>query len=160
MIQAYIGIGSNVGDRQGFCRRAVAELGAADGVVVDRTSSLYETEPIGPPQRSYVNAVARVHTDLSARGLFELCKRIEHVMGRDPDGIRWGPRIVDLDVLLYGDEKIVEPDLEIPHPQLTHRRFVLVPLLEIEPDATDPWETPLREFLDEAEGDLIRLEPF
>ena len=158
---AYIGIGSNVGDRRGFCRRAVAELGAADGVVVDRTSSLYETTPIGgPPQRSFVNVVVRIATELSPHDLLAACKSIEERLGREPSDIRWGPRVVDLDILTFGADKLSEPDLEIPHPRMTARRFVLVPLLEIDPDATDAWGKRYADWLDQAEGEVDLVEPF
>lgn len=157
---AYIGIGSNVGDRVSFCRRAVAALDAAAGVVVEARSSLYETSPIGPPQRSYVNMVVRVRTELDARSLMGVCKGIETQLGREPGEIKWGPRVIDLDLLLFGDEKISEPDLEVPHPHMTERNFVLVPLLEIDPDATDPWETPLKVYADDAAGEVVLLEPF
>jgi 2-amino-4-hydroxy-6-hydroxymethyldihydropteridine diphosphokinase len=160
-VRAYIGIGSNVGERRSFCRRAVSELDAAPGVRVEVTSSLYETAPVGgPPQRSFVNLVVRVSTTLDPRSLLELCKRIEVALGREGSDLRWGPRVIDLDVLIYDEEKIVEPDLEIPHPRITQRRFVLVPLLEVEPSAADPWGTPYRESLDEAEGAVDLLEPF
>jgi 2-amino-4-hydroxy-6-hydroxymethyldihydropteridine diphosphokinase len=160
-VTAYIGIGSNVGERRSFCRRAVAELDAHPEVSVAATSSLYETSPVGgPPQRSFVNMVVRISTALEARSLLELCKRIEAGLGREGSGLRWGPRVIDLDILLYDDEKIVEADLEIPHPRITQRRFVLVPLLEVDPFVTDPWSTPLREALDEAEGTVELLEPF
>ena len=161
MTTAYIGIGSNVGDRQDFCRRAVHEIGESTVVRVQATSSLYETSPVGgPPQRSFVNAVVRVDTELTPRGLLEACKRVEARMGREESDIRWGPRVVDLDILLYGEEKVNEPDLEIPHALMTHRRFVLVPLLEVDPDVTDPWGTPYRDSLDEAEGEVELLQPF
>jgi 2-amino-4-hydroxy-6-hydroxymethyldihydropteridine diphosphokinase len=158
---AYIGIGSNVGDRTAFVRRAVAELAAHPDIEVEATSSLYETSPIGgPPQRSFINVVVRVATHLDARGLFESCQAVERRLGREPSEIRWGPRVVDLDILLYDQDKIGETDLEVPHPRLRERRFVLVPLLEIDPDVTDPWGTPLRDSLDEAEGDIELSEPF
>jgi 2-amino-4-hydroxy-6-hydroxymethyldihydropteridine diphosphokinase len=154
---AYIGIGSNVGDRLAFCRRSVAALDARAGVDVVATSSVYETSPIGPPQRSFMNMVVKVSTDLTARELFSACKEIERTLGRERSDIRWGPRVIDLDVLLYGDEKIVEDDLEIPHPRMTERKFVLVPLLEIDPALTDPWGTPLADFVQEAEGEVTLL---
>lgn len=155
MTTAYIGIGSNVGDRAGFCRRAVESLTLSEGVTVVKVSSLYETAPLGgPPQRSFINLVAKVETDLDPRGLLEVCKQLEQRMGREPSDIRWGPRVVDLDILLYGSEKVSEPDLEIPHARLKERRFALVPLLEIEPDVTDPWETRLEDALPEAEGEV------
>lgn len=161
MTRAYIGIGSNVGDRQGFCRGAVRALDESTGIDVRATSSLYETSPIGgPPQRSFVNAAVRIDTELSPRGLLEACKRIESRMGREESDIRWGPRVVDLDILLYGEEKVNEPDLEIPHAHMTGRRFVLIPLLEIDPDVADPWGTPYADSLEEAEGDVELLEPF
>ena len=161
MTISYIGVGSNVGDRAGFCRQAVTALGEASGVTIDAVSSLYETSPIGgPPQRSSVNLVVRVNTDLEARALLDLCQRIEHAMGREPSDIRWGPRVVDLDILLFGDEKLNEPDLEIPHPRIAQRRFVLVPLLEIDADAADPWGYRYEDLLPEAEGEVEPLEAF
>ena len=157
---AYISIGSNVGDRRGFCRHAVDLLAAAAEIDVLQVSSLYETSPVGgPPQRSFVNLVVCLQTSLSARRLLETCKGIEKSMGREPTE-RWGPRVIDLDILLYGDEKIGEPDLEIPHPRMTERAFVLVPLLEISAEITDPWGSPFADHLDEAEGEVELLEPF
>jgi 2-amino-4-hydroxy-6-hydroxymethyldihydropteridine diphosphokinase len=158
---AYIGIGSNVGDRTGFARRAVAELGSEEGITVLDNSSLYETSPVGgPPQRSFVNMVSRIETTLSARDLLAAVKNIETRMGRDPTGIRWGPRVVDLDILTYGDEKLNEPDLEIPHPRMAERRFVLIPLLEIDPAAADPWGKRYSDWIDQAEGEVDLLESF
>ncbi len=159
MIPAYIGVGSNVGDRSSFCRRAIDELGAAPEISIGRVSSLYETSPVGgPPQRSFVNLAVALTTTLTPQELLATCKDIEHRLGRDSSDIRWGPRVVDLDILLYDQDKVSEPDLEIPHPRLTVRKFALVPLLEIEPDITDPWGMPYRDFLDEAEGDVELLE--
>ncbi len=161
MTLACIGIGSNVGDREGFCRKAVKALGAHPDVDIDAVSSLYETDPIGgPPQRSFVNLVARISTGLSPADLLQECKRIERALGRGESDIRWGPRVVDLDILTYGEEKVSDPDLEIPHPRLTQRRFALVPLLEIDPDAADPWGTPYRDSLEEAEGEVHLLRAF
>lgn len=161
MTEAYIGIGSNVGTREDFCRRAVELLRSSSGIEVNRTSSLYETSPIGgPPQRSFINLVVSVTTDLEAQQLLSSCKSIEQQLGREPSDIRWGPRVVDLDLLTYGDEKISEPDLEIPHPEMTKRRFVLVPLLEVAPDATDPWGTPYKDYVQEAEGEVELFESF
>lgn len=161
MTVAFIGIGSNVGDRATFCRAAVEALEGTPGVVVEKVSSLYETEPIGgPPQRSFVNLAVRVDAEVSAIELLMTCKDIERRIGREPSEIRWGPRVVDLDLLLYGEDKIVEPDLEVPHPHIRQRRFVLVPLLEIEPDATDPWGDPYAASVDDAEGGVELLEPY
>jgi 2-amino-4-hydroxy-6-hydroxymethyldihydropteridine diphosphokinase len=161
MTTAHIGVGSNVGDRSANCRRAVQDLGAGATIQIAATSSLYETAPVGgPPQRSYVNLVTKVSTGLSARDLFEVLKAIERRLGRDRTEIRWGPRVIDLDLLTYGDEKINEPDLEVPHPRMTQRRFVLVPLVEIDPEASDPWGRRYADWVDEAEGDVELLEPF
>ncbi len=161
MTIAFVGIGSNVGDRSAFVRRAVDELDAARGIAVRDNSSLYETSPVGgPPQRSFVNMVTRIETTLSARELLETVKAIEVRIGRDPNGIRGGPRVVDLDILIYGDEKLNEPDLEIPHPSIAERRFVLVPLLEIDPEASDPWGKRYSDWLDQAEGEVELLESF
>ena len=161
MIESFIGVGSNVGDRIQFCRTAVDHLNSAEGVEVTGASSLYETSPIGgPPQRSYVNLVVRIQTSLDHRALLDLCQGIEARLGRETSDIRWGPRVVDLDILTFDDEKISEPDLEIPHARLTQRRFALIPLLEVDPAASDPWGTPYSEALDEAEGDVELLEPF
>ncbi|MDQ3646556.1 MAG: 2-amino-4-hydroxy-6-hydroxymethyldihydropteridine diphosphokinase [Actinomycetota bacterium] len=161
MSHAFIGIGSNVGDRQGFCRRAVAELDAVEGVDVLGRSSLYETSPLGgPPQRSYVNLVVSITTDLDPRALLVACKDVEARLGREPSEMRWGPRVADLDILTFDDEKIAEPDLEIPHRAMKQRRFVLVPLREIAPDASDPWGALYADLIDEAEGEVELLEPF
>lgn len=161
MTTGYIGIGSNAGDRRAFCRRAVALLDEAPGVAVSKVSSLYETTPVGgPPQRSFVNLVARIESDRSPRELLEVCEGVEQRLGREPSEIRWGPRVADLDVLLFGDQKVNEADLEIPHPRMTQRRFVLVPLLELDPEAVDPWGSRLADWLDEAEGEVELLEPF
>jgi 2-amino-4-hydroxy-6-hydroxymethyldihydropteridine diphosphokinase len=160
-VAAYVGIGSNVGDRVAFCRAAVDALRAQTGIEVDAASSLYETSPVGgPPQRSFVNMVVRIGTSLDARELLETVKKIERQLGREPNEMRWGPRVADLDILTYDEEKIVEPDLEIPHPRLTQRRFVLIPLLEIDPDAADPWGSRYADALDVAEGEVELLERF
>jgi 2-amino-4-hydroxy-6-hydroxymethyldihydropteridine diphosphokinase len=161
MIRCYIGIGSNVGDRAAFCRRAVTELDGTRGIRVEAVSSLYETAPVGgPPQRSFVNLVCRIETVLPPREILAACKRIEEKLGRKPSDIPWGPRLVDLDVLLYGDEKISEPDFEVPHPLMSRRGFVLVPLLEIDPGVTDPWGQPYADRLEESEGEVEPLEPY
>jgi 2-amino-4-hydroxy-6-hydroxymethyldihydropteridine diphosphokinase len=161
MTIAYIGIGSNVGERARFVREAVDALKAVEGITVQDVSSLYETSPIGgPPQRSFVNMAVKIDTALEPRALLEACKAIENRFGREPSDIRWGPRVVDLDILVYGEEKVNEPDLEIPHPRLRERRFALIPMLEMEPGVTDPWEARYSEALDEAEGDVEFLEGF
>ena len=161
MTIAHVGVGSNVGDRAKFCRRAIDELKAHPTIRVDAVSSLYETSPVGgPPQRSFVNLVCQTSVELEARELLDTVKGIEQRMGREPGDIKWGPRVVDLDILTYGEDKIVEPDLEIPHPRMTQRRFVLVPLLEIDPGASDPWGRRYADWIEEAEGEVELLEEF
>jgi 2-amino-4-hydroxy-6-hydroxymethyldihydropteridine diphosphokinase len=161
MTIAYIGIGSNVGERSAFCRRAVGALDDTPEVRVTATSSLYETTPVGgPPQRSFINLVARLETTLGPRTLLGVCKEIERTLGREPSEIRWGPRVIDLDLLTFGEEKINDEDLEVPHPLMLQRKFVLVPLLEIDPDASDPWGARYADWVDEAEGEVRPIEPY
>lgn len=132
-VRAFLGLGSNLGDRSENLRRAVALLDARDGVRVVRTSSIYETEPVGPPQPDFLNAVAEIDTTLSPRALLEACLGVEAEMGRVRRE-RWGPRVIDVDLLLFDDQRIDEPDLVVPHPRMHERAFVLVPLAELAPD--------------------------
>jgi len=136
-VRAFVGLGSNLGDRLANLQQAVRLLDAAEAVRVVRASRVYETSPLGPPQPDYLNAVVEVETTLSARGLLEACLGIEAVMGR-VRGERWGPRVLDLDVLTFGREAIEEPGLAIPHPRMHERAFVLVPLFELNPDPQLP----------------------
>jgi 2-amino-4-hydroxy-6-hydroxymethyldihydropteridine diphosphokinase len=134
---AYIGLGANLGDREGNLREALerlAELGPL------RVSSFRETDPVGvTDQPRFVNAVAELETDLSARDLLARLLEVERELGRDRSGEeRWGPRTIDLDLLLYGDEVIDEPGLTVPHPRLAERRFVLEPLHELDPGLVLP----------------------
>jgi 2-amino-4-hydroxy-6-hydroxymethyldihydropteridine diphosphokinase len=133
---AYIGIGSNKGDKTANCLQAIASLGQAGRVV--SVSSLYCTEPVGyREQEDFVNAVAAVETGLPPRELLKICNAIEDRMGRERT-VRWGPRTIDLDILLYGRDIVNLPGLVVPHPRLAERRFVLAPLAEIAPDALHP----------------------
>jgi 2-amino-4-hydroxy-6-hydroxymethyldihydropteridine diphosphokinase len=131
---AFLGIGSNLGDRLGSLQAAADLLGSAEGVQVVASSRLYETEPVGgPPQPDFLNAVLEVRSELTARGLLEVCLATERELGRTRE-VRWGPRTVDVDLLIFDDQVIDEPDLVVPHPRAHERSFVLVPLLELEPD--------------------------
>jgi len=143
---AYIGLGSNLGDRLGYLQAAVAAL-SARGLEPDGVSSVYESDALGPPQPDYLNAVVSVSTWLSARELLEALKAIEAELGRQKTE-RWGPREIDLDLLLYGDEMLEEDGLTIPHPEMTKRSFVLMPLLEIAPGLDLPSGEPAAAFLE------------
>lgn len=135
-ITAYIGIGSNIGDKKANCRAAIEFLGECGSVT--RVSSLYYTEPVGyREQEDFINAAAAVETNLSPEQLLRSCHSIEDRLGRKRT-IRWGPRTVDLDILLYGDLVMSDPELVIPHPLMAQRKFVLVPLAEIAADVTHP----------------------
>ncbi len=137
MITLYIGIGSNLGDRKESCLRAIEEL-QRRGIKVTKRSALYETEPWGvKEQPRFINMVIEAETDQTPRKLLEIIKEIEREIGRE-ETYRWGPRMIDLDILLYGDLIIDEPDLKIPHPHMLERDFVLRPLLEIAPDVMHP----------------------
>ena len=129
-MRTYVGLGSNVGDRLEHLRRAVAELDASGGVHVVACSSVYETDPVGPPQPDFLNAVVQVECSLGPHELLARLKEIERSIGRG-EGERWGPREVDLDLLLYGDETIVDDTLTVPHPLMQERAFVVVPLREL-----------------------------
>ena len=137
-VVAFIGIGSNQGSPADACREGVRNLSEMPGVRLLRCSSLYRTEPVGPrDQPWFVNAVAEIRTSLAPRMLFDGLKGIERRMGRT-EGPKWGPRLIDLDLLLYGQEVLHEQDLVIPHPELHRRRFVLVPLCELASYAIHP----------------------
>ncbi len=142
----YLGLGSNVGDRAEHLRAAI-ELLPQHGVSVDAVSSAYETEPVGEilDQPDFLNAAARMATELEPEELLDVCKAIEAERGRMFAGPRHGPRPLDLDVLLLGDLEHSSERLTIPHPQVSSRRFVLVPLLELDPELTLPDGTALGE---------------
>jgi len=139
MATVYLGLGSNLGDRQGHLGRALAALVAAPAIRVIVVSRFIETEPVGGPpgQGMFLNGAARIETDLAPAPLLAELKKIEHRLGRR-EGPRWGERPIDLDILLYDDLVLETPDLVIPHPRLSERRFVLEPLSEIAPTVSDP----------------------
>jgi 2-amino-4-hydroxy-6-hydroxymethyldihydropteridine diphosphokinase len=137
--RAYLALGSNLGDRQGYLDRALQALQEHPNINVTRTSTYYETEPVGGPpgQGPYLNAAAEVETDLEPQALLQALLEIEQQLGRVRRE-RHGPRTIDLDLLLYGDRVIDEPGLQVPHPRLPERSFVLEPLAEIAPDVVHP----------------------
>ena len=144
----YLGLGSNVGDSLGHLRAAIDEL-RANGVAVEAASSTYLTAPVGEilDQPDFLNAAILVRTDLEPEALLDACKAIEVERGRLLGGPRHGPRPLDIDLLLLGDLELETERLTLPHPQVTSRRFVLVPLLELDPDLALPNGTRLSEAL-------------
>ncbi len=135
---AWIALGSNLGDRAAHLRAALRALAEAPGVAIVATSRFYETEPLGPPQGSYLNAAAELRTSLAPRELLHLLQSIEAAAGRRRGPLRWAPRTLDLDLLFYADWCLEEPDLQVPHPRLHERSFVLEPLRELAPDLVHP----------------------
>lgn len=147
-MRCYIGLGSNLGDPEAQLRAALAELAELPRSRFLRASSLYRGAPMGPQdQPDFVNAVAEIETELSAERLLAELQALEARHGRVRDGPRWGPRSLDLDLLLYGEMRIDTPGLTVPHPGVPVRAFVLYPLHEIAPDLQVPGLGPLRELL-------------
>ncbi len=135
---AYLGLGTNLEDREANLGKAVELLSAESGLRLLRCSRIYETEPWGvADQPAFLNSVAEVATTLGPERLLDVCKAVEDRMGRRP-GIRWGPRLIDVDILLYGNLVVRLPHLEIPHPRLHLRAFALVPLAELAATAVHP----------------------
>jgi 2-amino-4-hydroxy-6-hydroxymethyldihydropteridine diphosphokinase len=152
----YLGRGSTVGARRAHLEAAVAALGTR--VAVLRSSSVYETEPVGEilDQPPFLNAALRVETDLEPRALLAACKAAEREVGRTPT-VRHGPREVDVDLLLLGEEPVRDAGLRVPHPEMTSRRFVLVPLLELDPELVVPGAGRAADALALLEGQAVRL---
>lgn len=137
--RCFIGLGSNIGDGSGIIRQALEVLTQNDAIDVLRVSSLYRTTAWGrTDQADFTNAVAELATTLSAEQLLSQLLQLESELGRRRDTGHWGPRSIDLDLLTFGQEQISSPDLTVPHPHMHERAFVLVPLLELEPDFKIP----------------------
>ena len=140
MARAYVGLGANIGPRETTLLRAVDLIAAVPGVEVLELSSFRETEPVGvTDQPEFLNGALAVETSLSPSALLDALLDVERELGRvRREGERWGPRTIDLDLLLYGDEAVDEPGLTVPHPRLHERRFALEPLAELEPELEIP----------------------
>ncbi len=137
MARVYLSLGSNIGDRAGNIARATHELGRR-GVRITRASSLYETEPVEfREQPWFLNSAIEAETEMSAQELMAVALEIERFLGRERR-VPKGPRVIDIDILLYDDRVIHTPELDVPHPRMAERRFVVVPLAEIAPDAIHP----------------------
>lgn len=144
----YVGLGSNLGDREQTIRGALARIEADPEIDVVAVSSLRETDPVGyTDQPKFVNGAAALRTELSPKALLERLLQIERELGRERSGPRYGPRTIDVDLLLYGSEEVDEPGLRIPHPRLAEREFVLEPLSELDSDLEVPGRGSVRALL-------------
>ena len=138
MTNVYAGLGSNLGNKRENILRAIDRIDAYEEICVKEKSGFYDTAPVGgPPQPDYVNCVIGLETEIEPQTLLKEFKKIEIELGRKP-GVRWGPRVVDLDILLYGDRILNDRSLKIPHERMHERVFVLEPLCEISPDIKHP----------------------
>jgi 2-amino-4-hydroxy-6-hydroxymethyldihydropteridine diphosphokinase len=146
--RAYVGLGSNLGDRADTLRRALELLEAEPGIAVVAVSSLRETDPVGyVDQPPFLNAAAEVETELQPRDVLDRLLAVERTLGRVREGPRFGPRTIDLDLLLYGEESLDEPGLTVPHPRLHERRFALEPLAELDAALVVPGRGPVTALL-------------
>jgi 2-amino-4-hydroxy-6-hydroxymethyldihydropteridine diphosphokinase len=156
MHTVFIGAGSNVGDRDNFLRKGISLLNASAAITVRRISSVYETEPLGEDASgAFLNLVIQAETSLTPDSLFHTLKAIEAAAGRI-SRTKWGDRELDLDLLLYDDECLAAPGLSIPHPEITSRDFVLVPLVELAPQLTHPaTKQPFANYLEQLKDRFI-----
>ena len=148
MPRAYVGLGANLGERETALRAALAALDATEGIHVAAVSTFRETDPVDYlDQPRFLNAAAALETTLAPRELLEALLEVERSLGRTREGPRFGPRTIDLDLLLYGDDSLDEPGLTVPHPRLHGRVFVLEPLAELDPGLVVPGHGPLETLL-------------
>ena len=152
-IKAYLGLGSNVGDRMVYLREAVEKLSGTEQIEIEKISPVYQTEPVGyVAQEDFYNMVVGIATDLSPMHLLEVCRKIEREMGRS-ESVHKGPRTIDIDILLYGDSFVNEYRLQIPHPRLLDREFALRPLYDIAPESrVETVGVSIREALEKVTG--------
>ncbi len=163
MVKVFIGLGSNLGDRKKNIDNSIRLLhdpGGNNNIEILDRASYYETEPVGPIQPWFINTAIKIETSLSPEEILSKCKEVERRIGR-VDSFRWGPRLVDLDLLLFGDRVVNTEQLVLPHPQLEERKFVLLPLIELEAQLTHPGlGIPLENLLPKTEGDkkVVKLQ--
>ena len=151
MVEAFIGLGSNLGNREENIDNSIRLLSRMEGIELLGRASNYETEPVGPVQPWFINTAIKIKTTYSPEDILSRCKEVERRIGR-VDSLKWGPRLVDLDLLLVKGCILDDKELKLPHPQMEKRRFVLLPLLELEPDLVHPeLNTPLKELLPKTE---------
>ncbi|WP_019141812.1 2-amino-4-hydroxy-6-hydroxymethyldihydropteridine diphosphokinase [Noviherbaspirillum massiliense] len=155
VVTSYVGIGSNLGDALGNVQRAILRLGQLPGTRLTAQSSLFRTTPIDAGGDDYINAVAQLETSLTAPQLLQELQSLENEFGRERP-YQNAPRTLDLDILLYGEQKITSESLTVPHPRLTQRAFALIPLLQIDPMLTIPGEGPAHSFVPGVAGQAIR----
>jgi 2-amino-4-hydroxy-6-hydroxymethyldihydropteridine diphosphokinase len=159
-MRAYIGLGANLGPKEVTILRAVDMLGAEDGIDVLELSRLRETEPVGVvDQPAFLNGAVALETTLTPWELLEIMLRIEQELGRVRDDERWGPRTIDLDLLVYGGEIVEKPGLRVPHPRLRERRFALEPLAELDPELDIPGLGKVSELLSNLDADVQSERP-
>lgn len=157
MAKAYISLGSNMGNKIDNLQRAIFELSQIQEISVTAVSSVYRTAPMGYTEQDwFLNAVAELEVSVEAPQLLKTLLAVESKLGRVRI-IHWGPRVIDLDLLLYNDEILKEKDIEVPHPRLTERAFVLVPLLEINPDLKLPSGALLKGFMDKIDYEVQKV---
>ncbi len=158
MHSVYIGFGSNIGDRLTHIQNAIHALSKTEGITLEKISSVYKTDPVGyEAQAQFLNGVAAIQTHLPPLSLLHALKNIETAIGRQ-HRIRWGPREIDLDILVYGDLCLQTEKLVIPHPEMHRRRFVLAPLAEIAPDVVHPvFQETVQTLLERLEDDKSAL---
>ena len=153
-VTAYIGIGANLGDARASVEQAIQELGALPATRLTGQSSLFRTAPIDAGGDDYINAVARIETQLQAEKLLQKLQAMEQASGRERPFVN-APRTLDLDILLYGSQEISTESLNVPHPRLTQRAFALIPLLQIDPMIAIPGKGPAHSFVPSVAGQVI-----
>jgi 2-amino-4-hydroxy-6-hydroxymethyldihydropteridine diphosphokinase len=158
-MKAWLGLGSNLQQPVAQLREALSRLSAEDRVDILRTSCFYHTPPWGDEQQDdFINAVVQIETSLDPVPLLQLLQSIENVMGRQRSERRWGPRLIDIDLLLYGDQQYQSDELEIPHPRMHERAFVLMPLSELDAELEIPGHGGVGKLLQQLDcSDIIRL---
>ena len=155
-MHAWLGLGSNLQQPVAQLRHALSRLGEAEGLEVLRVSSFYRTPPWGDEQQDdFINAVVEIKTSLDPIPLLRLLQSIENLMGRQRSGRRWGPRLIDIDLLLYGDQQYHSADLEVPHPRMHERAFVLIPLSELAAELEIPGHGAVAELLQQLDDSGI-----
>ena len=145
-VRVFLSLGSNLGDRKTNLRRALQKLRSIPGLFLGRISSIYDTAPVGPvtKQPRFYNLVAEVHTELTPKDLLAALRRVQAELG-PPKKEQAGPRLIDIDILLFGSARVNEPELQVPHPRMWQRAFVVVPLAELEPNLRGPGGAPVGE---------------